>query len=107
MLNKHTSLHEFTIIANPVLAGGISNGDYYPIEFEWNADPANFGGTRLTTRLGTKNSTSYATLSTVSDIVNASSPYITTLGEGLIHRRLTHASGTCTIIFDNTDTYRG
>lgn len=77
----HTSLHE----ENTLGAYPPSAGDFWPIELEWQADLAGLGGTRLIGRMGTKNSTDFGTLTDLIDIVDTTSPLLTSVGEGLCH----------------------
>ena len=60
-----------------------TDGDYYPLEFEWQVDIPNLGGVRLILRRGTLNSTDFGTLATVYDIIDSTSPLTTTVAEGV------------------------
>lgn len=65
------------------LSGGVVQGNILPIQFEWNVDIPNFGGTRLVYSVGNIGDTDFTNLATVYDIVDNSSPITSGSREGI------------------------
>jgi hypothetical protein len=86
---------------------GMVLSSFWPMEFEWVLDQENLGGIRLTTRLGTINTTSYTSLTTVSDLVHAVNPLTTSTAEGIGWAAGTAPGSGSNFLFDNTDRHRG
>ena len=71
----------------------MNEDDILPIQFEWNLDIAQLGGIRLTLSAGNVNDTDFTNLATVYDLVDSSSPLISTAGEGLMFSDQCNSSG--------------
>ncbi len=88
-------------------AVSVSTGDYYPIQLEWIVDIPNLGGTRLTASVGALNSTDFSTMAVLFDYLDTSSPFTTSVGEGVFDAH--PASGFSvahTYILDETTVYQ-
>ena len=72
-----------------------TNGDIVALELFWDADnQIEFGGTKLTAKLGT--ATDYSDLSTVIDVVDTTSPFTSSVAEGIFSQ---HQSGSSNSVF--------
>jgi len=109
LINKHvnTSLQSTgPTVINESNSVTVADGDYWPIQVEWNADVSNIGGTRLTCSVGTKNSTDFGTLAVLLDTIDTSSPIVTSVAEGLFDTHPAVGFTDHTACWDSTTIYQ-
>jgi hypothetical protein len=89
-----------TTVGTPTSATWLTFGDTIALEFEWDAsDQGGLGGTRLIGRLGT--ALDFTGLVEFENIVDSTSPFTTSIAEGLFFRSHSGVS-TNSFLFDKT-----
>lgn len=87
-----------TLAITPFTAGSI-----FTMEFEWIEAVSEIGGVQLTGKTGT--ATDFSDLSTVVSALDTTSPYTTSVGEGLFSKISTVSGTSFTVLFDTTELF--